>query len=97
MHFFEIIIQDIGDDEDDISSFALFDIDEKLKSNKYDKNFVREMIGSDLTVGYIQKEGFNNPIRVKSKEGLGLSVPNVTVKDVRGLVRMIKTKIYILA
>jgi len=55
------------------------------------------MIGSDLTVGYIQKEGFNNPIRVKSKEGLGLSVPNVTVKDVRGLVRMIKTKIYILA
>lgn len=79
--------KELGDDEDDVNSFVLFDIEEKLKSSKYDKNFVREMLGPDLTVSYMQKEGFNNPIIVKSKEGLGLNVPNVTVKDVRGLVK----------
>ncbi len=77
----------MGDDDDDVSSSVLFDIEEKLKSSKYEKNFVREMLGSDLTVSYMQKEGFNNPIIVKSKEGLGLNVPVVTVKDIRGFVR----------
>jgi hypothetical protein len=36
-----------------------------------------------LNVGLFQREGFTNPILVKDKDGLGLTVPNVGVQDIQ--------------
>lgn len=67
------------------SKFGLY-FDEKLLSKTYSKDFTREMSGSEMTIAHFQKEGFNNPVLVKDKEGLGLRVPNVGVHDIRAQV-----------
>jgi hypothetical protein len=43
----------------------------------------QELRGTDLNVGLFQREGFTNPILVKDKDGLGLTVPNVGVQDIQ--------------
>ncbi|XP_026462710.1 jmjC domain-containing histone demethylation protein 1-like [Ctenocephalides felis] len=46
---------------------------------------ILEMHGSDLTVEYLQRHGFNTPLLFREKTGLGLRVPtkNFTINDVR--------------
>ena len=43
----------------------------KLKSDKYSKDMVKRLPGHEVTVAHIQREGFNNPIFVPDKDGLG--------------------------
>ena len=43
-----------------------------LKSDKYSKDMVKRLPGHEVTVAHMQKEGFNNPIFVPDKDGLGM-------------------------
>ena len=65
-----------------------FSIEEKLSSEKFNisENFVKEMVGADLTVAHFQREGFSNPIMVKEKDGLGLKIPSVGIHEIRAQV-----------
>ena len=61
-----------------------FHIDDQLTSDKYSKDsFVRTLAGRDLTVGYLQKSGFTNPIYVAEKAELDMKMPNAKVQDLR--------------
>ncbi|KAG5680189.1 hypothetical protein PVAND_009714 [Polypedilum vanderplanki] len=74
----------LGDDE--FESGRAFSVAEKLESMKFaQQGMVREIRGSDLTVAFLQQYGFNIPLLVKEKTGLGLQVPssNFTINDVR--------------
>jgi len=75
--------------EDEIDGKRNYDILDKVNSPKYDDTLVSEMIGEDVTLEYVQKNGFVHPILIKSKEGLGMVVPDsstFTVSDVRACV-----------
>lgn len=74
----------LGDEE--IEGRRTFSIQEKLGSPKFaQNNLVKEMHGSELTLTYIQRYGFQIPLLFKEKTGLGLRVPttNFTINDVR--------------
>lgn len=60
----------LGDDE--IEGRRSFNLQEKLENPLFaTHNIVREMHGSELTVAYFQKHGFNTPLLFKEKSGLG--------------------------
>ena len=44
---------------------------QKVKSDKYSKDMVKRLSGHEVTVSHMQREGFNNPIFVLEKDGLG--------------------------
>ncbi|KAG8253583.1 Lysine-specific demethylase 2A [Homalodisca vitripennis] len=71
--------------DEDIEGRRAFSLQEKLESKKFPQCFAKEMQGSDLTLAYLQRHGFNTPLLFKEKTGLGLQVPsqNFTVNDVR--------------
>ncbi|XP_055635307.1 jmjC domain-containing histone demethylation protein 1 isoform X2 [Toxorhynchites rutilus septentrionalis] len=72
--------------DDDYEGARGFSVAEKLESSRFAQSgMVREMKGSDLSVGFLQQYGFNIPLLFKEKTGLGLQVPssNFTVNDVR--------------
>ncbi|KAK3599372.1 hypothetical protein CHS0354_036378 [Potamilus streckersoni] len=75
--------EDIDDDE--IDGKRNYSVDEKLKSNKYNKNYVKFMKGEDFTLKYLQENGLKYPILFLEKSGLGLRVPsqNFQVSDVK--------------
>ncbi|XP_015787809.1 lysine-specific demethylase 2A [Tetranychus urticae] len=75
--------EEFGDEE--IEGARMFDVEEKLVSDKFDKLFVKEMKGEELNLKYIQEHGFDSPIVIKNTKGLGLKMPdtNFTVSDVR--------------
>ena len=43
----------------------------KIKSDKYSNDMVKRLSGHEVTVAHMQREGFNNPIFVPEKDGLG--------------------------
>ena len=55
----------------------------KMSSNllfRYSKSsFVRTLSGRELTVAYLQKSGFTNPIFVAEKTELDMKMPNAKV------------------
>nr|XP_018914262.1 PREDICTED: jmjC domain-containing histone demethylation protein 1 isoform X1 [Bemisia tabaci] len=71
--------------DDDIEGRRSFSIQEKLETDRYSQNFVKEMQGADFNLAYLQRHGFNTPLLFKEKAGLHLQVPSstFTVKDVR--------------
>ncbi|XP_030376620.1 jmjC domain-containing histone demethylation protein 1 [Scaptodrosophila lebanonensis] len=73
--------------DDDAEGARGFSVAEKLESSKFAQaGMVREMRGSDLTVGFLQQHGFNIPLLFREKSGLGLRMPDpqeFTVNDVR--------------
>nr|CAH7745842.1 unnamed protein product [Callosobruchus chinensis] len=74
----------LGDEE--IEGRRTFNLQEKLEDPAFGcQNIVKEMHGSELTVAYFQRYGFNTPLLFKEKTGLGLRVPtsNFTINDVR--------------
>ncbi|KAF4518543.1 hypothetical protein B566_EDAN004287 [Ephemera danica] len=74
-----------GDEEIDGLN-ASFDLEDRLTSPRFEQcSVVKEMVGSELTVAYLQRHGFSTPILFKEKTGLGLCVPSdrFTVNDVR--------------
>ncbi|XP_052738822.1 jmjC domain-containing histone demethylation protein 1 isoform X2 [Bicyclus anynana] len=74
----------LGDDE--AEGGRGFSLADKLESSRFEHTgSVHEMHGTDLTIAYLQKNGFTTPLLFKEKTGLGLRVPtsNFTVNDVR--------------
>ncbi|XP_071057273.1 jmjC domain-containing histone demethylation protein 1 isoform X2 [Onthophagus taurus] len=72
--------------DDDIEGRRTFSIQQKLEDPTFASHcMVKEMHGSELTVSYFQRNGFNTPLLFKEKSGLGLRVPtnNFTINDVR--------------
>ncbi|XP_053670041.1 jmjC domain-containing histone demethylation protein 1 [Anopheles nili] len=72
--------------DDDYEGARGFSVAEKLESSRFAQSgMVREMKGENLTVGFLQQNGFNIPLLFKEKAGLGLQVPtaNFTIGDVR--------------
>ncbi|CAG4932677.1 unnamed protein product [Colias eurytheme] len=74
----------LGDDE--AEGGRGFSLADKLESARFEHSgAVLDMQGTDLTISYLQKNGFVTPLLFKDKAGLGLRVPtsNFTVNDVR--------------
>jgi len=49
---------------------------EKIPSRSYSKDMCLYLAGSDLTISYLQLQGFKFPIFVPEKEGLGIKIPH---------------------
>ena len=60
--------------EDEIDGKRNYDVMDKVNSSKYNSNLLVEMGGNDITLEYIQKNGFEHPIIIKNKDGLGISI-----------------------
>ncbi|XP_063541414.1 jmjC domain-containing histone demethylation protein 1 [Cydia strobilella] len=72
--------------DDDVEGGRGFSLADKLESPRFEHpGSIHEMFGTELTVAYLQKNGFTTPLLFKEKTGLGLRVPtsNFTVNDVR--------------
>lgn len=71
--------------DEEIEGGRLFQLDDKLESERYDQNFVKEISGKEFNVQYLQRHGFSTPLLFKEKSGLGIVVPskNFTINDVR--------------
>uniref|UniRef100_A0A8D0GXZ0 Uncharacterized protein n=1 Tax=Sphenodon punctatus TaxID=8508 RepID=A0A8D0GXZ0_SPHPU len=79
--------EDLSDVEE-IVCIRSFNLEEKLKSKMYHGDFVRAMAGKDFTFEYVQREALRHPLIFRSKEGLGIKMPDpdFTVRDVKLLV-----------
>ncbi|XP_063396735.1 lysine-specific demethylase 2A-like isoform X2 [Mytilus trossulus] len=79
------IYSEEGIDDDEIEGKRTYSVEEKLKSTKYNKEFVKILKGEDFTVKYLQEHGLETPIVFHEKSGLGLRVPseNFKVSDVK--------------
>ncbi|XP_066545217.1 lysine (K)-specific demethylase 2Bb isoform X2 [Amia ocellicauda] len=79
--------EDLSDVEE-ITNIRSFNLEEKLKSASYNTNFVVMMDGKDFTYEYVQKEALRIPLIFKTKDGLGIRMPDpdFNVSEVKGLV-----------
>ncbi|XP_044152535.1 lysine-specific demethylase 2A isoform X2 [Bufo gargarizans] len=77
--------EDDGISDEEIEGKRTFDLEEKLRSPKYNSNFIIYMDGKDFNMRYIQKCGLRDPLIFKSSEGLGIRMPdpNFSVNDVK--------------
>jgi hypothetical protein len=76
-------------DEDEDVLKQTFNVMDKLASPKFPMYFVKEMNGDEVTVETFQRSGFNVPLLIKEKSGLGMTVPDgdsFTVSDVKAAV-----------
>ena len=66
-------------------SVVMANLEDKIKSEKYTRDFIKQLSGNALSVAHFQREGFESPIFVSDKEGLAIKVPGkgFTVGDVR--------------
>uniref|UniRef100_A0A4W4G029 [histone H3]-dimethyl-L-lysine(36) demethylase n=1 Tax=Electrophorus electricus TaxID=8005 RepID=A0A4W4G029_ELEEL len=79
--------EDLSDVEE-IVNIRGFNVEEKLGSERYNSNLVRYMDGKDFTYEYVQREALRVPLIFKSKEGLGVRMPDpeFNVSEIKGLV-----------
>ncbi|KAG8434857.1 hypothetical protein GDO86_012992 [Hymenochirus boettgeri] len=77
--------EDDGISDDEIEGKRTFDLEEKLRSSKYNTNFIIFMEGKDFNMRYIQKGGLRDPLIFTSSEGLGIKMPDpsFSVNDVK--------------
>lgn len=68
--------EEYADEEELLFGGRAFDVDEKLGSDAFSldafdnrQDFLTEMSGEELTIAYIQKNGFERPILVKHMKG----------------------------
>ncbi|XP_068245730.1 lysine-specific demethylase 2A-like isoform X2 [Palaemon carinicauda] len=73
----------LGDEE--IEGHQTFDLEQKIKSDKFDSCFVKDMTTTEYSLKHVQKHGFNWPLLFKDKSQLGITVPSsdFTINDVR--------------
>ncbi|XP_046904190.1 lysine-specific demethylase 2A [Hypomesus transpacificus] len=77
--------QDDGISDDEIEGKRTFDLDEKLRSDRFNSNLVKHMEGKDFTFEYIQREGLRDPLIFEKSDGLGIEMPDpdFSVSDVK--------------
>lgn len=60
-------------DEEAVEGGRGFSLADKLESPRFEHaGIIKEMAGTDLTVAYLQRFGFNSPLLFKDKNGLGI-------------------------
>ncbi|XP_070255267.1 lysine-specific demethylase 2B isoform X3 [Myotis yumanensis] len=79
--------EDVSDVEE-IVSVRGFSLEEKLRSQLYQGDFVHAMEGKDFNYEYVQREALRVPLIFREKDGLGIKMPDpdFTVRDVKLLV-----------
>nr|XP_035940946.1 lysine-specific demethylase 2B isoform X5 [Halichoerus grypus] len=79
--------EDLSDVEE-IVSVRGFSLEEKLRSQLYQGDFVHAMEGKDFNYEYVQREALRVPLIFREKDGLGIKMPDpdFTVRDVKLLV-----------
>jgi len=75
-------------DDEESESRRGFRLEEKITSEKYSNCFIRELIGEQLSLEYVQKTGLRMPVLVREMSGLGMIMPSrdFTVNHVKHLV-----------
>ncbi|XP_047483967.1 uncharacterized protein LOC125035795 isoform X2 [Penaeus chinensis] len=73
----------LGDEE--IEGHHTFDLEQKIKTDKFDSCFVKDMTDHEYTLAHVQEKGFNWPLLFKDKSKLGITIPSsdFTINDVR--------------
>ncbi|KAM8924457.1 lysine-specific demethylase 2A isoform 2-T2 [Pelodytes ibericus] len=77
--------EDDGISDEDIEGKRTFDLEEKLRSTKYNSNLIKFMEGKDFNLKYIQECGLRDPLIFTNSDGLGLKMPDpsFSVNDVK--------------
>ncbi|XP_061101235.1 lysine (K)-specific demethylase 2Aa isoform X1 [Conger conger] len=77
--------QDDGISDDEIEGKRTFDLEEKLKSDRFSSDRIKRMEGKDFTFEYIQRGGLRDPIIFEKPDGLGIKMPDpdFSVNDVK--------------
>ncbi|KAM7418288.1 hypothetical protein PAMA_015751 [Pampus argenteus] len=76
---------DDGISDEEIDGRRMFDLEEKVQSQRFNSDRVIRMQGKDFTYEFIQRSGLRDPILFDKPEGLGIKMPNpdFSVNDVK--------------
>uniref|UniRef100_A0A671VPV7 [histone H3]-dimethyl-L-lysine(36) demethylase n=1 Tax=Sparus aurata TaxID=8175 RepID=A0A671VPV7_SPAAU len=76
---------DDGISDEEIDGRRMFDLEEKVSSQRFSSDRVIRMEGKDLTYEYVQRGGLRDPIILEKPDGLGLKMPDpdFSVNDVK--------------
>ncbi|XP_044041453.1 lysine (K)-specific demethylase 2Aa isoform X8 [Siniperca chuatsi] len=76
---------DDGISDEEIDGRRMFDLEEKVNSQRFSSDRVIRMEGRDLTYEFIQRGGLRDPIIVEKPDGLGIKMPDpdFSVNDVK--------------
>ncbi|XP_041840221.1 lysine (K)-specific demethylase 2Aa isoform X2 [Melanotaenia boesemani] len=76
---------DDGISDEEIDGRRMFDLEEKVNSQRFSSDRVVRMTGRDFSYEYVQKEGLREPIIFEKSEGLGIKMPDpdFSVNDVK--------------
>ncbi|XP_040892668.1 lysine (K)-specific demethylase 2Aa isoform X2 [Toxotes jaculatrix] len=76
---------DDGISDEEIDGRRMFDLEEKVNSQRFNSDRVVRMEGKDLTYEFIQRGGLRDPIIFEKSDGLGIKMPDpdFSVNDVK--------------
>ncbi|XP_014899498.1 lysine-specific demethylase 2A-like isoform X2 [Poecilia latipinna] len=79
---------DDGISDEEIDGRRMFDLEEKVSSEKFSSDRIVRMEGKDFTYEFVQKGGLRDPILFEKPEGLGIKMPepDFSVNDVKTFV-----------
>ncbi|KAL7889669.1 hypothetical protein AOLI_G00019270 [Acnodon oligacanthus] len=79
---------DDGISDDEIEGKRTFDLEDKLRSDRFGSDRVKRMEGKDFTFEYIQRGGLRDPVFFDRPDGLGIKMPDpdFSVNDVKTFV-----------
>ncbi|XP_007574681.1 lysine (K)-specific demethylase 2Aa isoform X1 [Poecilia formosa] len=79
---------DDGISDEEIDGRRMFDLEEKVRSEKFSSDRIVRMEGKDFTYEFVQKGGLRDPILFEKPEGLGIKMPepDFSVNDVKTFV-----------
>ncbi|GLD52280.1 lysine-specific demethylase 2A-like protein, partial [Lates japonicus] len=76
---------DDGISDEEIDGRRMFDLEEKVNSQRFNSDRVLHMEGKDLTYEFVQRGGLRDPIIFEKPDGLGIKMPDpdFSVNDVK--------------
>ncbi|KAJ3614972.1 hypothetical protein NHX12_018541 [Muraenolepis orangiensis] len=76
---------DDGISDEEIDGRRMFDLEDKVHSERFNSDRVVRMEGKDLTYEYVQRGGLRDPIIFEKPDGLGIKMPDpdFSVNDVK--------------
>ncbi|XP_031604265.1 lysine (K)-specific demethylase 2Aa isoform X2 [Oreochromis aureus] len=76
---------DDGISDEEIDGRRMFDLEEKVNSERFSSDRVLRMDGKDFTYAFIQRGGLRDPIIFEKPDGLGIKMPDpdFSVNDVK--------------
>uniref|UniRef100_A0AAQ5YDJ8 [histone H3]-dimethyl-L-lysine(36) demethylase n=2 Tax=Amphiprion TaxID=80969 RepID=A0AAQ5YDJ8_AMPOC len=76
---------DDGISDEEIDGRRMFDLEEKVNSQRFSSDRVVRMEGRELTYEFVQRGGLRDPILFEKPDGLGIKMPDpdFTVNDVK--------------